>query len=485
MVKTDLSGLPASRIRSPDGLQVRSIGGNQDVEVQVDILPSVLQVDSSTLNFGTVGQGEAAQATFSVRNSGRGYLIGRVRCRVPWLLASPKRFKVPGGDSAQIAVSVDSQALPPGDTTHDWALMLESDGGHAVLGVRVRVLPPRLEVEPPRIDLGAVDLAWPKGERSAELTVRNAGPGVLTGAVKTQSEWLSVDPAAFRCRAGEAQQLRLPATQLRIGDFKQPIQIVSNAGVAEVPVLLRVRFSLEPEMVHIPAGEFLRGSRERDKRALASEYPQSQIYLDEYWIGRYPVTNAQYAVFAEATGRRFPEGWERGRPPEGKENHPVGNVSWWDAITYCRWLAELTGRPYRLPTEAQWEKAARGTDGRTYPWGNRWDSHKCNTREEGQRSTTPVGTYSPAGDSPYGCADMVGNALEWVADWYHEDYYARSSVQQNPYGPSSGAVKVLRGGSWSASRRGTRCASRYQGNRKAMSPEAGFRCAIFAPPKPR
>jgi len=476
--KTDLSGLPASRIRSQDGLQVRSVGGDRNLQIQVDILPSVLKIDTTTLDFGAVGQGEAAQTTFTIRNSGRGYLTGRVRCRVPWLTASLTQFKVRAGASIQVAVSADSQALSPGDATHAWALMVESNGGHAVLGVKMQVLPPHLEVTPAEVDLGTVDLARPGAGRSVELTVSNTGPGVLTGAVMTQSDWLDVEPAAFRCRAGEAQRLILSTTQLRTGDFDQPIHLVSNAGVAEVPVLLHVRFSTEPKVVHVPAGEFLRGSQERDKRALASEKPQRQIYLDEYWIGKYPVTNAQYAVFVEVTGRRPPDHWKDGHPPEGRENHPVVNVSWWDAMAYCRWLAELTGKPYRLPTEAQWEKAARGTDGQMYPWGNRWDSRRCNTREAHVGSTTPVGAYSPAGDSPYGCADMVGNVLEWVADWYQEDYYTRSTASENPYGPSSGAVKVLRGGSWTADRWGARCVSRYQGNRKAISAEAGFRCAI-------
>lgn len=477
-VTPDLSGLPADRIRSENGLEVRSVGGDFHMPVQVNVLPSVLQLDESALDFGAVGQGEAAQTMLALGNSGRGYLIGRVRCRVPWLTASPEEFRVPAGDRIQIAVKADSEMLPVGHATHAWALIVESNGGHAVLGVQMQVMSPRLQVEPEQMDLGIADLAQPGARKVAELAVRNTGPGVLTGAVTVGADWLAVEPAAFRCRAGESQQLHLSTTQLRTGDHRQIVRVVSNAGLAEVPVLLRVRFSLEPEMVRIPAGEFLRGSQEQDKRASASEKPRSRVYLTEYWIGKYPMTNAQYAVFIEATGRRSPEHWEGSRPPEGKEDHPVVNVSWWDALAYCRWLAEVTGKQYQLPTEAQWEKAARGTDGRLYPWGNRWDKRKCNTAESGERGTTSVGSYSPDGDSPYGCADMAGNVLEWVADWYRGDYYARSSASQDPCGPSSGAVKGLRGGSWATNRGSARCANRHYGNRTATSPEAGFRCAL-------
>jgi serine/threonine-protein kinase len=235
-------------------------------------------------------------------------------------------------------------------------------------------------------------------------------------------------------------------------------------------------------MVRIPSSGFLRGSSEKDPIALTSEKPQRPIYLTVYWIGKYPVTNVQYTAFIEATERRPPEHWHGDRPPKGEENHPVVNVSWWDAAAYCRWLAEVTGEPYRLPTEAQWEKAARGTDGRIYPWGNEWDESKCNAkRKRGhrlKRGTTPVGAYSPAGDSPYGCADMAGNVMEWVSDWYKEDYYAISSISENPYGPASGAVKVLRGGSWSDGPAGVRAANRIYSSRKLTSPEIGFRCAL-------
>jgi iron(II)-dependent oxidoreductase len=228
----------------------------------------------------------------------------------------------------------------------------------------------------------------------------------------------------------------------------------------------------------------LRGSDERDRAAAPGEKPQRQIYLSEYWIGKYLVTNAQYAVFVDAGGRKPPEHWIDGRPPEGQENHPVVNVSWWDAVSYCRWLAEMTDKPYRLPTEAQWEKGARGSDGRLYPWGSRWENGVCNAHEARQRGTTPVGTFSPAGDSPYGCADMAGNALEWVADWYKEDYYARSTVSHDPFGSASGAVKVLRGGSWSSTQRGVTCAARLGSSQTTTNLEIGFRCAMFETQEP-
>lgn len=132
-------------------------------------------------------------------------------------------------------------------------------------------------------------------------------------------------------------------------------------------------------------------------------------------IGKTPVTNAQYAAFVEATKRKVPKHWKRllrqDRIPSGKENHPVVNVSWYDAVAFCRWLSQETGQPFRLPTEAEWEKAARGADGRIYPWGDEQLTNELCYLGSG---TTPVGRYSPQGDSPYGCADMAGNVWEWT-----------------------------------------------------------------------
>jgi formylglycine-generating enzyme required for sulfatase activity len=222
---------------------------------------------------------------------------------------------VPAGESLQLVVQADSQTLVPGDVRHDWVLMVESNGGHAILGVRIKVLSPHLKLDPALIDLGALDLIQPGAGKKAELMVRNGGPGVLTGAVMTNPDWLTIEPVAFCCRSGESQLLHPATTNLKTGEYNQPIQLVSNAGIS-VPVYLRVRLSLEPEMVHIPAGGFLRGSKEDDKAAAPSEKPQRSIYLSEYWMGKYPVTNAQYAAFVEATGRHAPDHWKGGHPPE-------------------------------------------------------------------------------------------------------------------------------------------------------------------------
>ena len=180
---------------------------------------------------------------------------------------------------------------------------------------------------------------------------------------------------------------------------------VTPVAQPAAPLLLSLAPGVTLELVRVPAGEFLMGSAAGDKVAFSDEMPQQTVYLDEYLIGKYDVTNAQYAAFAQATNRS----WSM---PAGKENHPVVNVSWDDAVAFCQWASQITGRRIQLPSEAQWEKAARSTDGRLFPWGNDEPNASRLNFNSYVGDTTPVGKYSPAGDSPYGAADMAGNVLQ-------------------------------------------------------------------------
>ena len=247
-----------------------------------------------------------------------------------------------------------------------------------------------------------------------------------------------------------------------------------------------------PVMLPVAAGPFLMGTLVADAphiiaqykhahvqhRFLAKEMPQHEVHVDAFEIGKYPVTNREYEEFVRATGHRPPPLWEGSTAPAGKGNHPVVRIAHEDALAYTQWLSGETERPYRLPTEAEWEKAARGTDGRIYPWGNYFDHERCNTVEGNTLSmlyrrarplygvvmrvgafvvdrgligdrfdrivaTTPIGMYAN-GASPYGALDMAGNAEEWVADRFE-------LYPGYPFGDRydwSAEGSVCRGGAW-------------------------------------
>ena len=215
---------------------------------------------------------------------------------------------------------------------------------------------------------------------------------------------------------------------------------------------------LELEWVGIPAGEFLMGSADTDQDAHDDEKPQRLICVDEFEIMKYPLTNAQYKIFVDSTGHRVPPGWADGNFAATKGTHPVVYVSWDDAQTCARWLGQETGQPIRLPSEAEWEKAVRGADGRIYPWGDVYDTAQCNTQEAHTGGTTSVGSY-PGGASRFGVEDIAGNVWEWCQDWYTENYYPQAP-SHNPAGPDRGPGRVVRGGSWYDSLDRARCAFR-------------------------
>ncbi len=252
------------------------------------------------------------------------------------------------------------------------------------------------------------------------------------------------------------------------------------------------RAGFEPQTVPIPAGRFLMGSTEEqaaqavDQGAeedwVKQEQPQHTVELSAYGIGKYPVTNVEYQAFVRDAGHEPPQHWDGDAYPEGKGDHPVVNVSWEDATAYCQWLSEKTGKEYQLPTEAQWEKAARGDDGWIYPWGNEWDAARLNSAEGGRGDTSSVGQYSTDGDSPYGCADVAGNVWEWCADRFEEAVYKRraGSVVKDPEGPKEGPYRVLRGGSFANDDLGVRCSARIFDLPSGRNYYVGFR-VVFRP----
>jgi formylglycine-generating enzyme required for sulfatase activity len=207
------------------------------------------------------------------------------------------------------------------------------------------------------------------------------------------------------------------------------------------------------------------------------ERPVHRVFVPEFRIARALVTNAQYLLYVQATHGIPPEHWEDSLPPKDKLAHPIVNVSWDDAFQYCEWLSEMTGKSVRLPTEAEWEKAARGDkDQRSYPWGDQFDTAKCNSEGSKLGDTSPVGLF-PAGASPYGCLDMSGNVWEWVQDWYAEDYY-QQGPKRDLQGPQKGEYRVVRGGSWLDDARPLRVSYRNWFDPSSRIGFIGFRCAV-------
>ena len=235
------------------------------------------------------------------------------------------------------------------------------------------------------------------------------------------------------------------------------------------------------KMVLVSAGPFEMGSEADVDRAS----PIHTVTLDDYYFDQYEVTNAQYAAFLNEQGNQSEgdEPWhrvslnrerihERGgswQIESGYGNYPVMVVSWYGAQSYCAWRGD------RLPTEAEWEKAARGDDGREYPWGNESPSESLLNSDFTEGDIVPVGSY-PDGASPYGVYDMAGNVWEWVADWHDADFYG-NSPDANPSGPSLGELKVLRGGAWPSVSSNVRSAYRSGGRPLYAVNEIGFRCA--------
>ncbi len=329
--------------------------------------------------------------------------------------------------------------------------MTYGSGYEIVVGVRL------IPAQAPAYSVGSTKLPW--GEAVGEKD-KGYSSVFVAESRRTRSQ-RQASPEMLET----AQPLGSPST------LRQPFDGAQDSA--------RLRTSpvkpFEPEMVLVPAGEFTMGRNPSlDQDAMDDQQPQRTLYLPDYYLARTPVTNAQYAAFVQATGLHPPKRWPGSQPPGGKAHHPVVYVSWHDAIAYCHWLAEETGKPYRLPSEAEWEKGARGGDGRIYPWGGQGDEERVHTTD-GRHGPTPREGY-PQEAIPYGMLGMADNVWEWT----------QSVCQVYPYDPEngradvkSGVGRVLRGGSWYRNQWYARCTLRYGVYPDARYHYIGFRVAAF------
>ncbi|KAF4515969.1 hypothetical protein B566_EDAN000206 [Ephemera danica] len=307
-----------------------------------------------------------------------------------------------------------------------------------------------------------------EGEQKPSVKVpASGGPvdnlGKDSGPIKSE-------PLPFKPKVQEGE-IKLPAKGPHSTNGTLPFKSMA-------PLPLEITGKDGASMVLVPAGEFTMGSDKGDD----DESPTHRVYLDTFYIDKFEVTNGRFAKFVEAIQSEPPWGFSDKDTPVTHADRPVRWVSWMDAMGYCLWDGK------RLPTEAEWEKAARGTDGRIYPWGNEapTPTHAVfGLKEGGSETVSPIGNRDK-GKSAYGAHDLAGNLYEWVMDWYAEDFYVNFAKNPaiNPRGPSEGTAKVQRGGSYINNPYRLRSSFRTKGDPTEQDPNVGFRCAQEVPKLP-
>jgi len=315
---------------------------------------------------------------------------------------------------------------------------------------------------------------------------RNVWQSILEEAEKQRLVEAVIDIASGDYPKDPALSAAVAAYRQSLAAAQSPAPAATPGAIAD-PLLLDLGAGVALRLARVPAGHFMMGSDlAADPWAVLDwERPQHQVWLPDYLIARTPVTVAQYRAFVQATGYQI--GYTENI--HGPDDLPVANATWAEALAFCDWASQVSGRQVRLPSEAEWEKAARWDEAaqhaRIYPWGDRWDSRRCNSQERGPGRATPVGQYSPRGDSPCGCADMAGNVWEWTRSLWGQDL-ARPDYLY-PYKPgrdredihaADDVLRVVRGGSFSTSKELVRCAFRFRPYPPGRECYFGFRVVV-------
>lgn len=317
-------------------------------------------------------------------------------------------------------------------------------------------------------------------ETSVELDAHSSVVGLATQRGRKAKVWRLIDegkqainePHPSPQKVAQAKDTLDIAYKLGLDDEQRAIYQQMQAKIQHQYNLSNGKTASaqphERSMALVPAGQFIMGSATGD----ADEQPVHRVHVDDFLMDKYQVSVKQYARFLDATSLKTPPDWSTMNKPQ-HHDRPVVNVDWADAHAYCQWAHK------RLPTEAEWEKAARGTDGRIYPWGNEQPTRVYTNSGKETWSNhwvlSTVGAYED-GKSPYGIYDMAGNAWEWVSDWYDPDYY-KASPSKNPTGPPKGEYKVIRGGSWGSGPKDLRTTNRETHSPSYRGFGTGFRCA--------
>jgi len=363
---------------------------------------------------------------------------------------------------------------------------------------------PACQVSPSPLAFGSVVVG---STSDSSFTIRNTGAGTLSGSVGPGSGAFSVvsGQGDYSLTAGQEKHVTVRFAPTAAGAHSTELPLGSSHCTSLTCTGTGTAGPMSGEMVYVPAGNFTMGSTTGN----SNEQPVHTVFIDVFWIDKYEVTNAEFKRFMDAGGyttqafwspagwsQRQSSGWTQPEFWATGENHsgpawpgfPVVGVSWYEAEAYANFVGK------RLPTEAEWEKAARGADERTYPWGSSIDGGRANYWASGDpydNNSTPVGFYDgrshPAplfqtadSPSPCGAYDMAGNVFEWVKDWYQSDYYS-VSPSSNPPGPVSGASRVLRGGAWNYGPSYLRSAYRGYAPPGSRNCGYGFRCARTLP----
>ena len=478
-------------------LIVDSNGGRDKLKLSLILAKPDLMIIKNIIDFGSIQQGDSKTEIIEIQNNGRVDIKGFLLCDQEWVRI-PKQFKVPVNSTKKFPISIKpSNFGVPLNRKLIPKINIKSNAGNHTVGIKVQIQSSNLKIR-------TSDFNIPRRESDAdfiesELIIKNIGQDIGKISLSSNSNWLKVEPPTAIVNPGESEICRYAVSMhelelnqsllsgrliIKTPTFDQKIFVSVdkeklrdglNGSITNERREIDLRTSDQTKItfVRIPAGSFIMGvDRERIPDMGSSASPKQKIYLHEYWLAKYPLTNEQYEVFLNATGYQEPSNRSL-QDIRRNKSHPVTGVNWMDAITFCKWVSDITGSEVRLPTEAEWERAARGSDERIYPWGNETaESHHCNFNSSG---TTQVGTFSPEFDSPYGCADMIGNVWEWSNSLYKPYPYNNRDGREEISNPGP---RVLRGGSWMSLENEIYVNFRKRLRRESCSDAIGFRCAL-------